>query len=163
MYIENADTINVTIFRHLNTSYPEKIYSWRQPYRSCLIHWEIRVLLVRRIRKRAWSRSLRIGVVQDRNSSSSIPRRISKPRTGNNIVITTTILIHCDQKWVWLTNMNIHRWIVLLNCVRTFSLHKKKVMALNSKIQASWYTNIVHPEAICFSCSHTETKIWLLI
>lgn len=124
-----------------------------QPYGSCLIHWEKGVIFIRGVWKRTCSRPLRIRIVQDGNSFSSSPSwGIHKPRTGDYVIITGSILIHCNEKGIWLANMNIHVCVVLLHCVRSFGLYKKQVMILNSKIHTSRDTNIVHSKAICLSC-----------
>lgn len=138
-----------------------KTHVWLQPYGSCLIHWEIRVIFIRRVWKRTWCRSQWIWIVQDSNPSSLGPcRGIHETWTGNNVIITASILIHCDQEWVWLTNMNIHICVVLLYCVWSFSLHKEQVVVLDSEIQASRYTNVVYAYSVSFACYMMRMHTW---
>lgn len=124
----------------------------KQPYGSCLVHWERCVQLNRRIRKWTWSGSLGVRVVQDSNSTNFNGRRwISKPWTCNNVVVITTRLIHSNQKWERLTNMNVHIRIILLNCIWPFSLNKKQIMILYSKIQTGCNSTVMNTKTICSS------------
>lgn len=127
-----------------------KLYT---PDGQCLIQgiWCV-VKVIWRVWERTSCLSFWVGIVQNSNTSDSLPERlINKPCTRHNVIVTTCILIHGHQKWIWLPNMDIQTSIVLLWGVITLGFRQKQIMVLNPKIQTSGDSNIVHSYTVSFA------------